>query len=574
LSSTEREAAAGSPALPTALAWVVPLCVAALTLAAYLVTLTPEVGWSDSAELALQAFQLGVTHPPGYPVHAFLGKLLSLLVSDPAIGTNLLSALCASASAALACAIVLELNARWVAAAISGFFFALAPSIWDAAVVTETYTTSALFFALALLLLVRFESCPRVWRLVVAALAVALCLGSNLTNSLAVPGLLWLVWRAEPGRMKHSALFLVIAFLASALLLSWSYFRSVQLPPIGTRYVPDSPQRFLTYLSGAQSVATETHPPSFYLARVVEHLATFCRAFFWIGIPLGIVGLWLLWRSRRALCIGFLLIFAANAAYFGIYGPIRYELFAAAEYDLMLSVCYLVFSICIGCGIGFISRYDCTLPQGAVRAAQLVLLGGGILLALVGSLSDTLGIGRPGFGAAQSLLVAAGVLLGGAGLALRRTAVIRWVGANAGTIAVAALAVVIITGVAYPQLAPRLARTRSRYVTTYVLSSYDQFPEGALVAASWDKFTPLLYFQRVQGLRSDLTLIERTLGTEPLARTYDFGTVADWRTFAADSVGLRPVFVDETDEVLAAAFILEPVPHGWHRVTLKPTVDP
>jgi len=39
-----------------------------------LATLVPEVDRGDCAEFSLSAYQLGVTHPPGYPLHTVLGK--------------------------------------------------------------------------------------------------------------------------------------------------------------------------------------------------------------------------------------------------------------------------------------------------------------------------------------------------------------------------------------------------------------------------------------------------------------------------------------------------------------------
>ena len=46
----------------------------------YLATLVPEVDCGDCAELSLQAYQLGVTHRPGYPLHTVLAKALTLLL--------------------------------------------------------------------------------------------------------------------------------------------------------------------------------------------------------------------------------------------------------------------------------------------------------------------------------------------------------------------------------------------------------------------------------------------------------------------------------------------------------------
>ena len=122
--------------VPSGAVWLVPLLTAALTLAVYVATLTPEVDWSDAAELALQAHQLGVTHPPGYPVHTLLGKLLSLAVDEPAVATNLLSALGASLCAGLISLVALRQTGDWRAGPLAGLFFAFVPPVWSLAFIT------------------------------------------------------------------------------------------------------------------------------------------------------------------------------------------------------------------------------------------------------------------------------------------------------------------------------------------------------------------------------------------------------------------------------------------------------
>ncbi|MCH9003504.1 MAG: DUF2723 domain-containing protein, partial [Planctomycetes bacterium] len=88
------------------LLWV-PLVPASIALATYTLTLSPEVGPGDAAELALQAHRLGVTHPPGSPVHTILGHLFQFVVSDPARATNYLSALATAMAVGLLSGMVL-----------------------------------------------------------------------------------------------------------------------------------------------------------------------------------------------------------------------------------------------------------------------------------------------------------------------------------------------------------------------------------------------------------------------------------------------------------------------------------
>ena len=100
------------------------------------------MGFGDSAELALQAHSLGVTHPPGYPVHTLLGKLVGLIVSDPAIATNALSAICTGLAVGILSAIVLSLTGHVFAAVVAPLTFAFTPTVWNAAVTTEVYNVN------------------------------------------------------------------------------------------------------------------------------------------------------------------------------------------------------------------------------------------------------------------------------------------------------------------------------------------------------------------------------------------------------------------------------------------------
>ena len=52
-------------------------------LALYLATASAHDGWLDSGEFVAQAVALGVAHPPGHPLAALVGKLVTLLPLGP-----------------------------------------------------------------------------------------------------------------------------------------------------------------------------------------------------------------------------------------------------------------------------------------------------------------------------------------------------------------------------------------------------------------------------------------------------------------------------------------------------------
>jgi hypothetical protein len=537
------------------LARVLPVAVVLVTFLLYRWTLLPEIDWSDAAELSLQAHQLGVTHPPGYPVHTVLGRLFIFILGDPARATNLLSAVSTAVAAGLLTATALEMTGNVITGALAALTFAAVPSIWDHAVTTEVYGVNALFVALSLFVLIRWHKKPSSRLLIVGATVFGISLGSYLANVLLLPAILFLLLMQKgDGRAKlaRALSFLAVAALAGGVVLSWSFFRSPTVPPLGTQFIPDTPGRFALFLSGAQYRTIQLPSLGFYAARMKEHISIFARATIWGGAGLGFLGLWAQWRDRRTLAITLLIAFGVTMAYFTGY--------AATDYAHMVTPAYIVFSLWIAEGIGFLFRQTVTeKPERWIKTALAVGGTGAAAFALV---ADVVGLGEPGFGPAQAAMLIGGIALVVTAGVVRHGAWTALAGNNAGAIAATLVAVFVLAGQIWSQAPLRLARSQSLQVTDYVTASFETLPEDAVVAASWDKFAPLLYFQRVYGLRPDLTIVERTLEPEPSARTYAFDTVTDWHAYVAESSRARPVVIDTAD----ASFAVEPLAHGWYRI--------
>ncbi|HEY7728624.1 MAG TPA: DUF2723 domain-containing protein, partial [Candidatus Eisenbacteria bacterium] len=113
----------------------------------YALTLAPGVTAGDGGELALAARDLGIPHPPGYPLWVLLARLAALAPwGELAVRVNALSALLAA----------LATGALWLLAARSGLrapgcaaaaaAFALSVPVWRSAVGAEVYALAALLF--------------------------------------------------------------------------------------------------------------------------------------------------------------------------------------------------------------------------------------------------------------------------------------------------------------------------------------------------------------------------------------------------------------------------------------------
>src|SRR6185503_3482879 len=89
------------------------LCAGAVFLVALVVyswTLAPTVTPTDSGELILAAFGLGVAHPPGVPLWTMLAHLASLVpVGNVAVRINFSSAVFAALASAMLTLVVAEL---------------------------------------------------------------------------------------------------------------------------------------------------------------------------------------------------------------------------------------------------------------------------------------------------------------------------------------------------------------------------------------------------------------------------------------------------------------------------------
>jgi tetratricopeptide (TPR) repeat protein len=205
-----------------------------ITLLVYIFTLAPTVYFGDSGELTAAAYNLGIAHPPGYPLYLLLGKLFMLLVpfGDAAARMNLLSAFFASLTAVLIYLINRALNhGRLISAAVS-LTAAFSFTFWTQAVVAEVYTLAALFFCtLILLTLLWLKNQRQLW-LLLLALTAGLALTHHVIIALYYPVFLIFILLRQPRLLKNWKLVLksVSLFLLPLLLYLYLPLRSASNP--------------------------------------------------------------------------------------------------------------------------------------------------------------------------------------------------------------------------------------------------------------------------------------------------------------------------------------------------------
>jgi hypothetical protein len=248
------------------------------------------IGWNDGPEFVDVACTLGVSHPPGSPTYALLGKLATLLpLGALASRVNLLSALCALATlGCLARAIGLahgRLGGRPAAGSIAGVLAAtllgVAPTFWGYATQAEVYAPFALLTALLLLLAIRWEATRDERYLLAGAFLFGLSGGVHGTAIFFAPALAILVLARVPReRLAGTILRAALLGLLGASVYLYLPLRAATDPSFNWGD-PDSWSRFWAHVSDqkddakrAQAVALPWWPYVKVFARNLHAEAT------------------------------------------------------------------------------------------------------------------------------------------------------------------------------------------------------------------------------------------------------------------------------------------------------------
>ena len=128
----------------------------------YVATAYPDQAPGDSGELVAAAYNLGLGHPPGYPLFCLIGKLWSIILPFGTIAwrMNIGNAVAGAAAAATVSLFGARFSRSNVAGALAGIGFGLCPVVWLFATQAEVFTLNNLFSALLLYLSLKFFENP------------------------------------------------------------------------------------------------------------------------------------------------------------------------------------------------------------------------------------------------------------------------------------------------------------------------------------------------------------------------------------------------------------------------------
>lgn len=252
------------------------------SLSIYILTLAPTVTAEDSGELITASYFLGIPHPPGYPTWCLLSHpFIYFPFKNIAWRVNLSSAFFASCTVFLVFLFLLRLTKNKIASVSSSLLFAFSLEFWEQSVITEVYTLNTLFIILCIYLLCLWKETQKNKYLLWLSFVYGISLGNHYTMFVIGPFLAGFIVLTNSNNFHCIRIYILCIFIS---LLSWGfvcsylYIRSLANPPMDW----GNPENF----SNLFNLITRKQY-SFMLTQYPRSLSRFlnqCFVFFGMGI--------------------------------------------------------------------------------------------------------------------------------------------------------------------------------------------------------------------------------------------------------------------------------------------------
>ena len=328
----------------------------------YARTLAPSVMPGDYAEFQFCAAILCVPHPTGYPLYILLGKLFTLLpFGDVAYRVNFSSAAYMAGAVGLLFAISVRLlrlgglSRVWWCAAVGGSLFAVAPTVWSMSLVARSYALNALLVGSVVYCLVSWRNTGRRGWFFASCTLTGLSMVHHGTTYLLLPAYGLYLLLVEVERYRGSADkrpwlrrgLGVVALLAGFSPMLFLAYRFV----FGSPYYWGNPttwEDFFSLLTGGpfhNQVMAFGSDAGAQLGRVGFGIGELSVQYTAVGIVLGLVGLVVLWRLRRAEAGLLALMLLGNFVFAMNYSLVGYLYFIPT---------YLIWGVFMSAGAGWL----------------------------------------------------------------------------------------------------------------------------------------------------------------------------------------------------------------------------
>jgi hypothetical protein len=290
-----------------------------VTLIVYISTLAPTVYFGDSGELTAAAYNLGIAHPPGYPLYLLLGKLFMLLVpiGDMAMRMNLLSALFASLTAVLIYLIGRVLTHERLISTLTSLIAAFSFTFWSQAVVAEVYTLAALFFCTMIFLTLLWLKDQKESWLLLLALTAGFALTHHIIIAVFFPIFFIFILLNRPRLIRDWKLIVKITslFLLPLLLYLYLPIRSAS-NPLNDWGNPETFSSMIDHITAKQfSGLFLKHDLDGVMFQLDFFIDALLKQFPFILLILAAVGVIVGLKRKRKVALFFLALLLVNISY-------------------------------------------------------------------------------------------------------------------------------------------------------------------------------------------------------------------------------------------------------------------
>ena len=327
----------------------------------YVLTMPRTVVLEDDGLFLMAGANLGVAHPPGYPVYTLIVYLFTQLgFGSAAFLGHLSSAVIGSFACGCLYLCARQMGASSIPALTASWLFASSEHFWSQAIITEVYTLNALFFFGLYFLILRGTRHPGnacMW------IAAAVIYGLSLANHwplmiLSTPGLILLVCPVWKTVCRKTPTLLGALFISAILPYLWMVWRSLQNPPVSFYGPIGSFEKLWFFVSRKGYADADVSPSADWADRFgfMEWLGT---ELVWQltlpGFVLAMLGIVILLRRRQFLQLGsgLLVLFGNSILLISLIGY-DYEYFRIAIFRPYSLLCYGILALLTGAGIQYV----------------------------------------------------------------------------------------------------------------------------------------------------------------------------------------------------------------------------
>ncbi|MGA1413722.1 MAG: DUF2723 domain-containing protein [Candidatus Kapaibacteriota bacterium] len=307
-----------------------------LTYCVYLLTMMPDIGFTDSGELAAVAHTLGIAHPTGYPLYTILTHVWSVISPFSTVyDLNLFAALTTALSISVFSLILDEALSitnsdkkyLGIISLCTALTFGFGSTVWSQATALEVYSLQLLLFMLSIYFFIKaMKHGGMSNHLLIWGFLIGLSFTNHGTTILLAPAMIigyfsdWKTGKFQFTKDAFRGLLPIIPLFMCGLLI-WLYLpmRSAQGPIVNWGEVHRNWDAFSYHAFGKQyqvwmfneGTAKDNFPK--YWSALIGMTS-------WIILLPIAFGVYSAWKANKSLCIFSIMLILGNLAYALNYG--------------------------------------------------------------------------------------------------------------------------------------------------------------------------------------------------------------------------------------------------------------